>query len=504
MKDVTSGIPLLLTGMAYVTRMSLLRSVKLVIVIVMLTLWIVLSGDAHLSRTVAQGTGGSWTQPITIVETEGQLMPGAMASDSAGNLHVLFTNTPDESLPLGIEYLYWNGVEWSAPVSVLINANGANTWHPRLRIDRHDRMHVVWVDGAFLYYASSPTATAASAHSWSSPVVIGQAILTPIDLAIGPHDDLYVAFSDSSQTGQVSLVTSTDAGQTWSTPTAIAQTAQGTVPGDVRLALDDSGRLHATWTVYSLAEGNTAFGISYTHTMENRITEWAIPIEVAGPRHGQAGIVTVGDDEVHLVWRSNIGGDGTFHQWSSDGGTNWSDPDHFDDRGGFSGLAHLVVDSLQRVHYTIGPVFYTIWSEGRLDPYQDIATTAVREAATVSNGEAAILSITHGNRLHVLFETDFNKLWYTTKVLEAPEVLSPTVEVAQSALEPQPTIPSASGISAVIEPDDPTPSASNTPPIINDRQQTTSSTYSPILLGIAPAVVLVTAVFLVQQTRRRR
>ncbi len=105
-----------------------------------------------------------------------QVHPGAIASDSQGNLHILFTHTPDEALPIGIDYIYWNGVEWSAPVSVLVNANGANTWMPRLVIDRSDMMHVIWVDGASLYYASSPAADAGSAQSWSSPAVIGQAI----------------------------------------------------------------------------------------------------------------------------------------------------------------------------------------------------------------------------------------------------------------------------------------------------------------------------------------
>ncbi len=87
---------------------------------------------------------------------------------------------------------------------------------------------------------------------------------------------------------------------------------------------------------------------------------------------------------------------------------------------GFRGLAHLVVDSLKRVHYTIGPAYYTMWSEGQLEPYLDIATEEVRRAATVSNGEGAILSITHGNRLHIIFHTDFKHLWYTTKLLPVP------------------------------------------------------------------------------------
>lgn len=452
----------------------------------------------------AQEATGTWTTPIAIAETDGRLTPGAMAGDSQGNLHVLFTHTPDETLPIGIDYMYWNGNEWSTPVNVLLDPNGANASLPRLVIDRNDTMHVVWHSGAYVYHAMSPVAAAGSADSWSRPNAIGDAILTPIGLATGPHDELYVAYSDSSQVGQVSLVTSMDRGESWSEPVTVAQTPPDTVPGDVQLAMDVSGRLHVTWTVYALAEGNAALGIYYSHNVGNEIGVWETPLQVAEQRHGQAGIVTIGENEVHLVWRSNIGGDGTFHQWSNDGGTNWFNSDRFDDRGGFSGLAYLVVDSLNRVHYTIGPAYYTMWSEGRLEPYVDVATEEVRKAATVSMGEGAILSITRGNRLHTIFHTDFTQLWYTSKLLPVPETIIPTEEPRLSTVESgQPAQPS-SVIDALEPLSDPTAPPGITPSALGDSPQPQPGAISPVLLGIVPVILLVVSVLFFNLTRRRR
>lgn len=465
----------------------------------MLVMCVIFWSSAFQSPAVAQEIDGAWTKPVAIVETDGRLVPGAMASDSQGNLHVLFTHTPDKVMPIGIDYLYWNGADWSTPVSVLINPDGSNVLLPQLVIDRRDVMHVVWIGGGTLYYAASPAATAGSVRSWAKPVAIGETLLTSIGMVAGPNDDLYVAYSDSSQPGRIVLITSTDGGKSWSTPVLVAQTELGTVPGDVQLAMDDSGRLHATWTVYSLAEGNWSLGAFYSHTLGNQIAAWDTPHQFAGPRHGEASIVTVGENEVHMVWQSNIGGDGTFHQWSNDGGTTWFNPDRYDNRGGFSGLPYFAIDSLKRVHYTIGPVFYTMWSKGRLDPYQDVATAAVRGAATVSMGEGAILSITKGNRLHVIFHTDFKHLWYTTKLLSVPEINPSAIEVSQPTATPSLSTLPISETSIVTQ-----PGRMVLAPKVSNDLESQSLTYLPILLSIVPAVLLIVSMLLIHQSRRRR
>lgn len=110
--------------------------------------------------------------------------------------------------------------------------------------------------------------------------------------------------------------------------------------------------------------------------------------------------------------RSNIAGDGTFHQVSrADGGVTWAASDRFDDGGGMSGLPSFGLDTTGTLHYVIGPVKYASWQAGRLSDYVDVATEDVRQAATLSSGEAAVLAITSGNRVHVFFEHDFQNVW---------------------------------------------------------------------------------------------
>ncbi len=433
-----------------------------------------------------------------------------MEADSQGNIHLVFQHAPDSTAPIGLDYTYWNGAEWSSPISILLDPNGTDATMPQMVIDQSDVMHVVWNSNGRLYYSKSPSASAGSAKSWSKPFPIGQTYNTFADIILGPNDELYVAYSDASSPGQVSLVMSTDSGATWSSEIVIAETEWETVPGDVQLAIDDTGRMHAMWTAYALAQGNRSQGIFYAHTLGNELDTWNTAVKVSGPRHGQGGLVTVGDNEVHLVWRSNIGLDGTFHQWSNDGGVSWFAPDQYTDGGGFSGLPSFAIDSANRVHYTIGPVYYSMWDAGRLGPYVDLATKEIREQTTVSDGEGAILTITGGNRLHVVFHTDFTHIWYTTKLLNVPEVVEPLHETGgphaidvirrpeESSQEDGLAILRAPTSTPILAPI-PTRIKTDFPREIDSRRDI----YSPLLLSVVPTVLLLAAVLIVSEMRRR-
>lgn len=439
-----------------------------------------------------------WTPPVIIAQTEGQLSASVLVPDDLGRLHLFYPEQPDESQTGFINYMQWDGTSWSQPIDVIIDPEATMPDSLRAVIDTQQVMHLVWHGGNNgLRYASAPVNGVGLAQMWSTPVTIAS--------AIGAHDvladldgNLYVAYATWPETGAIEVISSFDGGASWGMPVTAIVTPQDTVPHEIRLAKNGAGPLHMTWTTYELPDGWPAIGAFYAQSLDDGAT-WTSEQQMAPPYHGQIGVGTLGDDEVHLVWRSNIGGDGTFHQRSTDRGITWLDPNQYDDKGGFSGLPSFAVDSSGRMHYMIGPGYHARWDDDGLSRYTDIVTPEVRNSAATSNGEQAVMAITLGNQLHVVFETDFTALWYTSKQLDLPPLPTPTVASA-------PIIQQESSAPAVM----PTVSSPPTPTSIpnlqefsrNDAGSPRSSSFA-VIFGVVPALLLVGTVVVAALMRRK-
>lgn len=461
------------------------------------------------SAPFAHAQDGPWQPPTMIFASEGSLAEGSMSmvADQAGGVHLFFPHRPDEDAVIGIDYLHWDGETWSGPYSVIVNADDSNVGHVRAVIDAQQVIHVIWGGGMNqLYYASAPAAEAASALSWSPPVSLGAAI-TEAGMAVAPDDTLVVAFSNADTMGTVSVTISYDGGETWSTPTPAVLTQGGIAPDAVSVAVDDAGGLHLTWTGATLPSGEPLVGVFYARSLDSGLT-WSEPLQIDDDRHGEIRAGTVGENEIHLVWRSNIGGDGTFHQWSPDGGDTWSAVNQLEDSGGMSGLPSFVVDSIGALHYVIGPGYATTFRDGSLGPYIDVVGGALRDEASQdprkSPGERAVMTITSGNQLHVVFETNFNKLWHTQKQLDAPEITPLPLPEPQSMLAA--AIPTQEARpQATAAPEQATPAVVvERPAIDSSRSQSSGSTAQIILISVGPVVLLVGLVVLLQTRRTLR
>jgi hypothetical protein len=453
------------------------------------------------SPVAAQQDEAAWSPPALIAQTTGNLSVFAMAlvADRAGGLHLFYPHRPDESSSYGIDYVHWNGSEWSQPVSVLVNPDGSDVGHVRAAVDTRQVIHLVWGGGVYrLYYASAPAALAGSVQAWTEPRAVATAI-TEAAIVAGPNGTLTVAYADDPDLGRVSLIRSEDGGTTWSSPVPVAFTAPGTVPGEVSLAVDGAGRFHVTWTEHTLPSGSPLTGVFYTRSLDGGLS-WESPLQVDGERHGQLGVAAVGDDQIHLMWRSNVGGDGTFHQWSGDGGETWSPPDVHDDRGGMSGLPSFAVDSAGALHYVIGPAFVATWQDGTLGPYVDVAgeelRTGLNQGERWTNPERAVIGITSGNRLHVVFETGAQKLWHTTRLVEAPAV--PAVALPTPAATPTSLPPEPEGTAR------PAPTPTATRAVLPGPFSSANAEPLPAaVVGVAGSAALVLLVFVWQITRKR-
>lgn len=463
---------------------------KRVILYVLVSLWLALV--AHPAQAQLAG----WSRPVRIAQTDGRLdeSSSAVVADAYGVLHLFYPEQP-KSMTGAINYMHWEANEWTQPIDIIVDPEADQPAYIRAALDGHDTFHLIWLgSGNALRYAQAPLSTAGSAHAWSKPISLANAI-GESDL-IAAQEALYLAYSDATNPGSLSVITSTNEGESWSMPTVAAISSPGSMASDVRLARDGRGRLHLTWTEYQLPDGWPPTGAYYARSTDGG-RNWEPPRQMAGFRHGQIAVATVGDDEVHLVWRSTVGGDGTFHQVSIDGGDNWNPAIQTKDGGGFSGLPYFGVDRLGRLHYVIGPALYAMWDNGQLSPYEDVATLPVRAEARTSGGERGMLSVTSGNRIHVIFEIDFKSLWYTSLLLDAPPLPTPNRPSATPAPAP-PTEVSATLVST------PTPTTRIVAPVSITAPPDVDRSSAALASATLSAIVTIALVGVLAINLRRR
>lgn len=374
----------------------------------------------------------SWSAPEVIVEAEGSVATDSYAffADRMGGLHLFYRHKIETGVE-SIDYLHWNNRQgWSEPVE-LISRN--TIFDVRATLDADGIIHLVWVSNAGLEYAAAPVTQAESVRSWSAPEVLANAT-GDFDIHWSSQGLLFIGYVDRSSRAIV-LISSQDSGLSWTTPAVVAFSSDSSVmPDQVRLAADERGRLHTVWSEYELPDGWPPTGVYYARSEDNG-ESWSVPLTVYAGSYAQIGVGAVGQDQVHLVWRSTIGGDGTFYQWSQDGGDTWSPIEQTADRGGLSGLPSFAVDNDGIVHHVIGPVKYAYWEQGRLSEYEDVAWQ--QRLIQTQSVERGAIAITSGNHLHIIFELDFKSLWHTSMILPAPES-EPVPYVG--LLEPAPTI----------------------------------------------------------------
>lgn len=451
----------------------------------------------------AQGADTGWSTPTLIMETTGSLASGAMTliEDSHGNLHLFFPHQPSEKRATGIDHMFWNGASWSEPVTVILNADKSPVMNISGAITQQDQILLLWGGGSNrLYFAQAPASLAADAKAWSTPTTIGLAV-TEAGITVDPNGVIWAAYADMEMTGCLTLVSSDDGGLRWSMARCIMTSPEGTMPGKISLVADSSGRLHVAWSGFTLPAGEPFTGVYYMRSIDGGQT-WKEARQFDDERHGEIGIGLGPNDEVHVVWRSNIGGDGTFHQWSPDGGDSWLPPDPTNDNGGMSGMPSFGLDSGGALHMTIGRAFVATWADKQLSPWVGVARdrlyTNADQDPNWTEPERAVLAVRNGNEVHVVFETGFKKLWHTSRRLALPAApRTPVADQMQPSSKepPNPATPNP----------EPLPEATPTLPAMVSKVRTAPTPNSLLvnLVGPLVAALLVFVVIIVRLTGRR-
>ncbi len=439
--------------------------------------------------TQAQST--PWSIPVRLYETNGAIHTPIVISDPSGVLHV-FWSEPSPDDPDVIMYTRWDGNFWSSPVDI-ISKNTARK--PSAAVDNSGMIHLIWT-GNHLNYSQANVYEAASARAWSEPLVLADSNITAH--IISDHDGtLHIGYPGTDNQGPF-YISSNDGGATWSFPTNIAYTSRDDASADfVRLAVDDSGRIHAVWSEFKLPDGWPPLGVFYANSSDGGQT-WSPSMEIAGEDYDQININSLGENEIYVAWNGMVGVGGKYYKYSKNGGRDWSGTTEIIPKGigGTSGFPQLVTDSSGELHFLSDFDSCAQYSSYSDEHWSEPECISGNEAMASGYIEETALKITTGNQLHAVFWDDRKRLWHTWKHVNAPAL--PT-EVIPTAISQETSIPEGTTIP--------------TPTIIKSKAEFDQAskrifempkTGSAVLIGVLPVIFLVIVLLVITSKRIKK
>jgi hypothetical protein len=399
-----------------------------------------------------------WSAPVDFARSEEVADLPAIASDSEGRLHVLWSDAPVPYEP-GAALLYsrrdetstssGSEVRWTSPAQVLPSADGKAD-QPALTVVG-DQLHAVWRGGreAQIFHSQAFVSDAYAASGWQEPQPVSApaALASWPDIAAGVGGTLHVVYAVPVNEGRGIYYTRSDGGDGWSEARQIFDAAgEGWAMSDYpRLAVGLDGAIHVVWVRADPLGNDLTQAIYYAHSVDGGET-WSEPLEVVEGVYSWPELATGSVGTVQLLWNEATGEQDWWHQWSTDGGTEWTRPERvpgFRNAPGPVGLvtgagdtAHLV--GLGQEDGGAPALLYMAW-EGeqwgeretfRLDLALDEPVPGVSAAVLPALGQ---LDVVFRGQSEGEGEIQHTNLWHTERVVPVV-VLTPV-----PTLTPQPT-----------------------------------------------------------------
>jgi len=370
-----------------------------------------------------------WSAPSALFATDQWLILPIVLTDSAGGVHVFFTGLIGDRDSQSHAMMYMQRSEdgrWSKPVAVMQPQSDRPLMAAAVALDEHGCLQVVYSGpaGGQIEHRRVHLSQVTDPDAWSRPTQLSAGGGFRCAIAVSPYGKVHVLYANRKH--QVFYHRSDDGGRTWSKAIQVSA-ADPTQQGceGPRLAVDSRGRLHAVWLQAHLPNGWPPAGVFYSRSLDTGET-WSPPRQLAGDNYTEINVAALGTDEVHVAWNAIAGVGDRLHQWSRDGGETWSAPRHISDRirGGVTGLPGLAFDSSGMLHLVTsvdGPqsierIFHLIWNGSAWSEPQLISagTNAVDDV------ENPALAIGRGANVYVVYQSDFQRLWFTEHRSAAP------------------------------------------------------------------------------------
>ncbi|MBK9925968.1 MAG: exo-alpha-sialidase [Anaerolineales bacterium] len=275
-----------------------------------------------------------WGEPIVLPiksETPQRISDFYSTSDTAGNIHVAWVQSPielngGENIEIG--YARWNGREWTTTPASVVALNGKPI-SLLLAVDSLKRLFLSWVDsysGDLLFsWANLEKANLYSEWREATSLPSPSQLVNSSDVLVDASGRIVCVYViPVNENRGVYVVQSTDNGESWSTPIRVfdAVAASWEEVERPRISLDSDGNLHLVFTRDTVRDGQTV-GLYYSRSVDGGVT-WS-DIQVLSEGEVQwADIVSYGERNVHIVWQEY---DGLIFanvsQVSKDGGITW-------------------------------------------------------------------------------------------------------------------------------------------------------------------------------------
>lgn len=388
----------------------------------------------------------AWSKPVILYQTDGIASYPQALADTAGDVHLLFAyhenKTSDMSAPSALMYMRLHQGTWSDPVDVLVSPDSPWANFPAITLDPSGMLHVIWQSGTGLSYHSRAHVTAAgSARGWTQPQLVVREIGLGGDIEATAAGALHIVYAAKS--GEIYYYQSADGGASWRDPVQISNAlASNSAAHLPRIAASTGGQLHVVWVQNQLPDGTPSIGVFYSTSQDNGLT-WTAPYQVDGANHSYIDVATYGTSAVHLSWNASVAIGDRLHQWSSDGGATWSGARLITDRirGGLTGHSVMSFDSLGRLHLVTSvsgqtgkteDVYHLMWDNGRWTAPELLSIGTVGAKSV----ELPAATISSGNQLHVFYEDDSERIWYTNELIDAPALPSIPVTPYEAPARP--------------------------------------------------------------------
>jgi hypothetical protein len=449
-----------------------------------------------LAAGSAQSKVEEWSQPLRLFVGQGSISEPIVVADLSGMVHVFWAYSETQEVEQ-IFYARWDGTLWSEAVDIVASTQARG---PSAAVDPEGWVHLIWHGpGNQLMYSRAHVAGASSVRGWTKPIAIAEALFRS-HIVSDPSGLLHLVYGGTQLPGVYHQM-SMDGGSSWSRPMQIATASRTNVAADnVRMAIGADNSFHVVWTEYQLPDGWPVVGLFYSRSVDAG-QAWSDPLEVAGEDSNEINIVTLAQDEVHLVWNGTVGVGGRYHRWSRDGGVIWSEINSIvpPGLGGSEGRPQLATDSAGTIHLLTSYGYeearcpwYSYWTGSA---WTELICLAPEETRPSNYVEEPAMTIGNGNRLHAVYWDGRQRLWYTTKQTTAPYVPS-----LPALVEPEAAVMATPGSTEM------PPTSKATPSIPTRSGDLTapnlpSNSMSPVILGSLAAALLVIAVVLVRALR---
>lgn len=303
-----------------------------------------------------------WSQPIAVATADVQILQPNLVIGGDARIHAFWSQSERPVAtgrivnPLNIPgneifYSRFDANMWSAPRPVLRSPNGNQADFPAIASDNQGGLFVAWAGSEpnGVYFSRSLADRAASVTEWIAPLLLP----APRESATWPSivsdgdSTIYVAYTiPLNEDRGIYLTRSDDDGDSWSDEVQVfdGTLAEWDLIGPASLTRTLDGTLHLMWTRWTQLPESQSVALAYSRSGDNGDT-WSEPEIVTEEPILNNAILGVQERFVHRIWTGLIDSRPViWHQFSEDGGINWSSAGRVADPGLIPGPTTLIAD----------------------------------------------------------------------------------------------------------------------------------------------------------------